>query len=255
MISIKKNACKTAPARKAAAKVTLAKVRFRSDDTASEPTEVPTEAPAETEAPTEAELAGPDLRPAFLRRAESDQAAEKADAPDIEAPVRTKITAAKAKAAAKAESTPTQGLCMSRRQALAEGRAAYGEGNFSVTRTVRGEFVWGPPKAPAAIEVAMKSRPAKGAKTAAKAEKKEVRAKAAKAAKADGPRADGIKPGTGAARMIDAAMRKQGATMQDLLDASGWKACRPAFIEACKKAGLTVRLDREQKPSRYYVTA
>lgn len=83
--------------------------------------------------------------------AASPPAAETAKPEAGEAPVKAKAT---------------NGLCMTAAQANAEARAAYGEAPFTVKKTARGDWYWGP----IASEAPKAEKPAKPAK-AAKAEK------------------------------------------------------------------------------------
>lgn len=53
-----------------------------------------------------------------------------------------------------------------------------------------------------------------------------------------GARADGLKPGTGAAILVDTLKRAGGATNAELCEAVGWAACLPAARKACERAGL-----------------
>jgi hypothetical protein len=91
-----------------------------------------------------------------------------------------------------------------------------------------------------------------------KAERKAARKaapKAAKAAKETGERGaerpDGLREGTGAARMIDAVLRPTGATMPELLEVSGWAQCRPALFKAAERAGVIITVDKTVKPAVY----
>lgn len=68
-----------------------------------------------------------------------------------------------------------------------------------------------------------------------------------------GARADGLTPNTGAARLVDALSRKEGATNAELCEASGWAACLPAARKAAARAGL--RFEAVKKPgelTRYF---
>lgn len=67
-------------------------------------------------------------------------------------------------------------------------------------------------------------------------------------------RSDGLREGSGAARMVDLVVKAgdAGVTYDDLCAASGWRECRPAFITACKRAGIALRTDKTVRPMRYF---
>ena len=147
------------------------------------------------------------------------------------------------------------GLAESRADAIAFARQVYGTDavvgeQIEVKKTARGEWYWGP--IDQAAKAAEQEAAAKATeKRQAKAERK-ASAKAERKAALGETRPDGLKPGTAAAKMVDAVLKPEGATYQELLDVTGWAHCRPALVSACERAGVTLRLDREQKPSRYY---
>lgn len=68
-------------------------------------------------------------------------------------------------------------------------------------------------------------------------------------------RPDGLREGTALALMVDLVLRPGGATMAELLEATGWKQCRPMLVKACQKAGVKLELQREGRaPGRYVGT-
>lgn len=70
-------------------------------------------------------------------------------------------------------------------------------------------------------------------------------------------RPDGLRVGSKAALLVDLVTRPEGATYQELLDATGWGECRPRLKEACLKAGLSLELRKAEtkgEPSRYFAT-
>ena len=119
---------------------------------------------------------------------------------------------------------------------------------WHIVKTGRGEFaiLTGPRKAPDAKAAALAS--VRAPKAERKAAKKAARSPLGEVRK------DGLREGTAAAKMVDLATRKEGVTYQELLDATGWSECRPAFYKACETAGLERRLEKgkDGEPSRYF---
>ena len=101
----------------------------------------------------------------------------------------------------------------------------------------------------AAIETAIAEAPVREPK-APKAPKAPVERKTT-------DRPDGLRVGSKAALLVDLVTRPEGATYQELLDATGWGECRPRLKEACVKAGLALELRKAEtkgEPSRYFAT-
>lgn len=78
--------------------------------------------------------------------------------------------------------------------------------------------------------------------------------KAKKAPKAVRP--DGLKEGSAFAKMVDLVVRPEGVTYQELLDATGWKDCRPMFKKGCETANVEVRTEKIEgtRSVRYFGT-
>jgi hypothetical protein len=108
--------------------------------------------------------------------------------------------------------------------------------------------------APSELAACSAPRKTKKAAKAAKAPKAERAPKAKKAPKPAGePKAPG--DGTAKARVIELISRKGGATLEEIMDATGWQAhtCRGFIAVAPKKAGLTVTSTRrESDKARVY---
>jgi hypothetical protein len=109
-------------------------------------------------------------------------------------------------------------------------------------------------EAPAEIAACAAPRKTKKAAKAAKAPKAERAPKAKKAPKLAGePKAP--REGTAKATVLAMIQRKGGATLQEIMDATGWQAhtCRGFMSVAPKKAGLTVTSTRrESDKARVY---
>lgn len=174
--------------------------------------------------------AEPDVRPAFLRPGKPEK--------------------------------PVNGTCMSKAQALAEARQAYGaeaspESDFTVKKTARGLWYWGPYEAPHPIDAAFKAKPKKGEKRAAKAEKSVAR-KAEKVERA----ANGAEGPSGMAGQAFAlACRPQGATPAELNALTKWKGMpwkwsfrNPKGTGWCDKYGFTLEVVKVDGAATYKVT-
>lgn len=65
--------------------------------------------------------------------------------------------------------------------------------------------------------------------------------------------AKGPRPGSKMALMVELVCRPEGATYQQLLDATEWKQCRPMLKKACAAAGVALRMVRDGSgPGTYF---
>lgn len=67
-------------------------------------------------------------------------------------------------------------------------------------------------------------------------------------------RADGLKPGSPGAILMDTVCRPEGATHQELCRAVGWKQCLPNMVRYADKVGVTVTSTKEGTHKRYFGT-
>ena len=97
---------------------------------------------------------------------------------------------------------------------------------------------------------------AKGAKPKATAAKPKKAAKAAK--KATPAKADGVREGSKTATVLALIQRAKGATLAEIMDATGWQAHSVrGFISGTlgKKMGLTVNSEKREDGTRVYSIA
>lgn len=107
------------------------------------------------------------------------------------------------------------------------------------------------PKASAAAEPTKESTVSKKTKTEAKPAKakKENKVKTAKTAAADG-----IRPGTKLALVVDLLKRPEGCTTKDVLNATGWPAV--SMPQQAKAAGIKLKKEKKEGDvTRYYAAA
>ena len=52
--------------------------------------------------------------------------------------------------------------------------------------------------------------------------------------------------------LFDLVRRKQGASLAEMLDATGWQECRGSLGRVCKRAGYTLTRRKVDGVSRYY---
>ncbi len=98
-------------------------------------------------------------------------------------------------------------------------------------------------------------RAAKRAKLKAEAKAKAKGKKAETAAAPAGEeRADGLKAGSKLALLADTICRPEGATHAELCQVVGWRTCLPMAMEACKKAEISLRKEKEGNATRYFGT-
>lgn len=100
------------------------------------------------------------------------------------------------------------------------------------------------PKAPAKPK-AVKTKKAKAKTPAAKPRKPAARAKGAAREKADG-----VRPGTKLALVVDLLKRTEGCTTKDILTACDWPSV--SVPQQAKAAGLTLRKVKEGSVTRYF---
>lgn len=110
----------------------------------------------------------------------------------------------------------------------------------------------GTPPSAETKEATMAKQTKKTAAKNAKPAKGKAKPKAAPKAKAPRAKQDGLRPGSKKQMLVDLVSRKSGATMEELLKATGWKACRGTLGEAVATAGKKLVVDKEGKVARYY---
>jgi hypothetical protein len=60
------------------------------------------------------------------------------------------------------------------------------------------------------------------------------------------------RPGSKQEALLDLVRRKQGASLAEMLKATGWLECRGTLGRVCKKAGYSLTRRKEKGISRYY---
>ena len=151
------------------------------------------------------------------------------------------------------------GLCETRIQALSLARLRYGietadEPRFTVKRTARGEWYWGPFDVNLLPTVERALHKAKAVKKEAPALGLKAKAERQPAARGE-RRADGLAAGSKKAIMLDMVLAEGGATEQEICDAIGWKACLVTLKRVAAEVKATLRAEKVKgERTRYFAT-